>query len=267
MSSLEEIGSLLGLLAFAGLAVLVFLTFQQARHIRRLRDWAGRAPERAAAAAAREGGMDQDAEEEPLEEEEEATLAAMAGDRGPRFAAARERLGRGWAQFDRRMPVEPKLLVGGLVAVFAGVAIATGAFGLLGDGETVREPDRVESGDGGGQGGGDGGGREREPRPPRVAVLNGTAPPGGTGVPGVADKFGADVEAAGFRLGAVDNAGSYPTTLVMYSPGSEEVAEEVADALAPTLGSPTVQEMTPEIEAVARNADVAVVVGQDNAAT
>ena len=47
MDLLKEIGAILGFVAFGGLAVLVFMTFQQARHLRRLREWAGRAPERA----------------------------------------------------------------------------------------------------------------------------------------------------------------------------------------------------------------------------
>ena len=52
MDMIENIGAYLGLAAFLGLAVLALLYFQQARDVRRLRDWAGRAPERAAAAAA-----------------------------------------------------------------------------------------------------------------------------------------------------------------------------------------------------------------------
>jgi hypothetical protein len=45
---LQTIGALAGLLAVPGLAVLSVLYFGQAREVRRLRDWAGRAPERAA---------------------------------------------------------------------------------------------------------------------------------------------------------------------------------------------------------------------------
>src|SRR4051794_17825610 len=45
---LKTIGALAGLLAVPGLAVLSLLYFGQAREVRRLRDWAGRAPERAA---------------------------------------------------------------------------------------------------------------------------------------------------------------------------------------------------------------------------
>src|SRR5690349_9668669 len=41
-----EIGAFAGLASFFGLVVLALLTFTQARDLRRLRDWAGSAPER-----------------------------------------------------------------------------------------------------------------------------------------------------------------------------------------------------------------------------
>src|SRR3982751_4509306 len=44
---LEKGGAYAGLAAFFGLAVLTVLYFAQARELKRLRDWAGRAPERA----------------------------------------------------------------------------------------------------------------------------------------------------------------------------------------------------------------------------
>src|SRR5918997_5494590 len=43
----EKYGAYVGIAAFFGLAVLTILYFSQARELRRLRDWAGRAPERA----------------------------------------------------------------------------------------------------------------------------------------------------------------------------------------------------------------------------
>lgn len=43
----EKYGAYVGVAAFFGLAVLSLLYFSQARELRRLRDWAGRAPERA----------------------------------------------------------------------------------------------------------------------------------------------------------------------------------------------------------------------------
>jgi len=44
----EKYGAYVGIAAFFGLAVLSLLYFAQAREVRRLREWAGRAPERAA---------------------------------------------------------------------------------------------------------------------------------------------------------------------------------------------------------------------------
>ncbi len=48
MELIQEIGSYAGLAAIPGLAILSALLFSQARDVRRLREWAGRAPERAA---------------------------------------------------------------------------------------------------------------------------------------------------------------------------------------------------------------------------
>src|SRR5213592_2617889 len=50
---LKTIGALAGLAAVPGLGVLSLLYFGQAREVRRLREWAGRAPERAAELEAR----------------------------------------------------------------------------------------------------------------------------------------------------------------------------------------------------------------------
>src|ERR1700754_1891119 len=44
----EKYGAYVGIAAFFGLAILFLLYFVQAREVRRLREWAGRAPERAA---------------------------------------------------------------------------------------------------------------------------------------------------------------------------------------------------------------------------
>jgi hypothetical protein len=43
----ERFGAYAGIAAFFGLALLAILYFAQARELKRLRDWAGRAPERA----------------------------------------------------------------------------------------------------------------------------------------------------------------------------------------------------------------------------
>ena len=44
----DKFGAYVGIAAFFGLAILTLLYFAQAREVKRLREWAGRAPERAA---------------------------------------------------------------------------------------------------------------------------------------------------------------------------------------------------------------------------
>ena len=48
LHTVERIGSFAGLASFLGLAVFALLLFAHGRDIRRLRDWAGSAPEREA---------------------------------------------------------------------------------------------------------------------------------------------------------------------------------------------------------------------------
>ena len=52
MEIIEQIGAYAGLASIVGLAILSALYFSQARDVKRLREWAGRAPERAAEQAA-----------------------------------------------------------------------------------------------------------------------------------------------------------------------------------------------------------------------
>ncbi|MGH2838531.1 MAG: hypothetical protein ACRDJY_09335, partial [Thermoleophilaceae bacterium] len=52
MDVIQDVGAYAGFAAVVGLAVLSALYFSQARDLRRLREWAGRAPERAAEQAA-----------------------------------------------------------------------------------------------------------------------------------------------------------------------------------------------------------------------
>jgi hypothetical protein len=286
MNSLEEIGALLGFVAFAGLAVLVFLTFQQARHIRRLRDWAGRAPERAAAQAARDAGEDVPEDEEdgavaeqPAAADEAAAPAVSTPDRAPatsepayelaggesRWDHFREEVRVRWIEWDRRSPVDLKLLLGGILAVVLGLGIATGGFGLFGgdDGGTGSQTKAAKQAKN--SGGSDSKDTTTEEEDGvEVAVLNGTAPAGGTGVPGVADKVSGDVEGAGFTVGEVDDAGSFTASVVMYSGDGQADAEDLAAAMEALLGPTEVVEMTPEVEALAGGASVALIVGQDD---
>ena len=54
MEIIEQIGAYAGLASIVGLAILSALYFSQARDVKRLREWAGRAPERAEEAPAQQ---------------------------------------------------------------------------------------------------------------------------------------------------------------------------------------------------------------------
>jgi hypothetical protein len=64
MHLVQEIGSYAGFAAVVGLAVLSALYFSQARDVKRLREWAGRAPERAAEEEARIAAQAQAAQQQ-----------------------------------------------------------------------------------------------------------------------------------------------------------------------------------------------------------
>jgi hypothetical protein len=251
--------------------VLAFLTFQQARHVRRLREWAGRSPERDAIEAERVTGAAQEAT--IARAGSRAAAAESHGDedfdepeeKGPGFFdRLRGEAAYRWEELDRRSPVEPKILVAALIAVIVGVAVVTSGFGLLGG--SSDEPASTVEADGG-NGDGDKGGSSGSEEPPvtKVAVLNGTAPEGGVGVPGVAVAAGGFVEDAGFTLGEVTDAPTSVTvSIVMYKAGFEEDAAELAAALESQLGTTETLAMDPAVEAVVGKADMALVVGQDD---
>ncbi|GIK78514.1 MAG: LytR C-terminal domain-containing protein [Thermoleophilia bacterium] len=244
MDLLKEIGAILGFVAFVGLAVLVFMTFQQARHLRRLREWAGRSPERAAAeadraAAAAEATMPRIGEEPGTgEPSEPGGLTRIRGEVAYRYE-----------ELDRRSPVSPLVLGAGLLALLAAAAILTGGFGLLADDDGKRASTKAE-----------------RPSEPVVAVLNGTAPEGGVGVPGTAKAASAFVEDAGWKVGEVGDAGSFSASTAMFAEGAKSDARELADDLVDQLGEIEVVPMTPEVEEAAKGAELALVVGQDDQA-
>lgn len=264
MELIKEIGAFAGLVAFLGLALLALLSFAQGRDIRRLREWAGSAPERDAerkestSAAAQERAEEmrrleeaRDTERHAAELREQRRERREAGlpelTRGERL---RERFSRGGAVnsgdgFAARLG-QPRYLVAIFVVlalVVGGVAYAT----LHGSG-----------GDGGGKGGGKRAARTVKPSEIEVSVLNGTA------VPGLAATFGDKVERHGFQLGAVTNSNSsFAESVVMFRRGDGREAHRVAAA----LEIPRVQPMTGEISSVSAGAPVAVVIGEDNASS
>jgi hypothetical protein len=251
---IKEIGAFAGLAAFLGLAVLAMLAFSQARDIRRLREWAGSAPERdserkdstSAAASKR-------AEElRALEDARTAERAALdqrderrkRRDAGLPELTRRERLGEGFSNFGSRI-AEPRYLVGIFVVV---LLLAAGAVYVATQGSDSAD----------GKGGKTKSAKATKPGEIEVTVLNGTA------VPGLAAEFGDKVEGKGFKLGAVTNSStSFAESMVMFERGHAPEARKVAKA----LDISQVKLMSADIESVSGGASVSVIVGEDNAAT
>ncbi|HEX8752343.1 MAG TPA: LytR C-terminal domain-containing protein [Solirubrobacterales bacterium] len=252
MRVVEHIGAFAGLAAFLGLGVLALLSFAQGRDIRRLREWAGSAPERdaerkettSAVAAQRAEELralqeQRTAEHQAVAEREERRRRREAG--LPETSRT-ERASSRFSGIGERL-AEPRYLVGLFVVmlvVVGGIAYA------------------IVSGSGGG---GSNHGRQTaakiSPGEVEVAVLNGTA------VSGLAQDFGDKVQKKGYKLGAVTNTtSSFTNSVVMFQRGHAPEARRIAKQ----LQIPRVQLMTVEVEGVAGGATVAVIAGEDNAA-
>jgi hypothetical protein len=265
---IKEIGAFAGLLAFLGLALLALLSFAQGRDIRRLREWAGSAPERDAdrkdstsAAAAERAEEMRKLEEARDEERRAADLREHRRERREaglpeltRSERLRERFSRNGGSGSgsrsgggglRARLGDPRYLVGlfvVLVVIAGGVAYAVS-----------------QGGDGGSSS--SGGKQVSHPLKPseiEVTVLNGTA------VEGLAGTYGNMVERHGYQLGAVTNSrSSFAESVVMFQQSEARAAHRVADSLEISR----VQPMTSEIASLSAGAPVAVVVGEDNAST
>lgn len=257
MELIEQIGAFAGLAAFLGLALLAMLAFSQARDIRRLREWAGSAPERdterkeatsaVAAKRAEELRALDDARTAERDAVEDRELRRRRREEGLPERTRGERARGALSGFGEQL-AQPRYLAALFVAV---LVVAGGAAYLVTQG----------SGDDGGK---SGKGRAAKTKPAvakpgeiEVTVLNGTA------VPGLAATFGDQVESRGFQLGAVTNSTtSFGESVVMFKRGNAPEARRVAAA----LGIPDVRLMTPDVAAVSGGAPVSVVVGEDNAA-
>lgn len=260
MELIKEIGAIAGLGAFVGLAVLSLLYFSQARDVRRLRDWAGRAPERDAEGveatsdlAAERAEEIRKVEEERRQREEVQSAEQQATTKREQRRQRREaglpaqtRMERLRQFFSRgpggRMP-EPRYLAVVIGAVIVlGVGVAAAATQLLG-------------GNGNDKGSNNG---VVKPSQVEVAVLNGTNPP----VQGLAGTVGNKLEGKGFKVGVVTNSrNSFTESVVMFTRGHKPEAVKVGKG----LGINKVRLMTPEIRGDSAGAMVSVVVGQDNA--
>jgi len=225
----ERVGAYVGLAAFLGLAVLALLYFSQARDVKRLREWAGRAPERSVELAERAGETERATEVAP------ATPAAAAAHSLPTtpFSQAEQPRPRKPLRERIRNVHIPQLRYIAFVAL--GVLVLGGAaFGAIqltnddgGSGPAAKRADRASEGRSKGSDQNRRAGANVDPAQVTVAVLNGTT------VQGLAAKVGEEVRAGGFRLGTIGNAARIDETTseVLYRDNQSRVARAVANRL------------------------------------
>lgn len=259
LHTVERIGSFAGLASFLGLAVFALLLFAHGRDIRRLRDWAGSAPEREQermeatqsiaaqrAEELRELEESRTAEHDAIEQRE---VRRQRREEGLPERTRGERLRERFSGFGESLS-RPALL-----------AILFVVFLLVAGGVVYAVTNSGDSSSGAKSG--DGGNRKAaaakvKPGEIEVAVLNGTS------VTGLAATWGDKIEKKGFELGAVTNTNStFEESVVMFEPGAKPEAKEVAER----LNIKKVQPMVAEVAEVSNEAKVSVVVGEDNAAT
>jgi LytR cell envelope-related transcriptional attenuator len=255
--TVERIGSFAGLASFLGLAVFALLLFAHGRDIRRLRDWAGSAPEREQerleatqsiaaqrAEELRELEESRTAEHEAVEQRETRRQRREQGlpeTRGERFRGRFSGFGESLSR--------PALL-GILFVVF--LLVAGGVVYAV----TNSGSDSSTAAKGGGKGK-QATAAKIKPGEIEVAVLNGTS------VTGLAATWGDKIESKGFELGAVTNTNStFEDSVVMFEPGAKPEAKVVAQR----LNIKKVEPMVAEVAEVSNEAKVSVVVGEDNAA-
>jgi len=234
---IQTVGGYAGLVALLGLGVLSFLVFSQARDIRRLREWAGGAPER-------------DAEVREVSEivaEERSQELKVLADREERRMERAGVLDQGfWDRLGRS---------GRIIAIVAavlvlGAAAAWAATSLLGsDSDTNPQQQRraqvAEQA------------QQLKPAQIKVSVLNGT----GGAETGVAAEYADALEEDNFNLGVVTDAPeTFTESVVMYTRGNVAAAKKVGKA----VGIESTELMLSDIADLTSGADVAVVIGTDH---
>lgn len=279
MHLIQEIGSYAGLAAIPGLAILSALYFSQARDVRRLREWAGRAPERTVAPA-RVAPRPATQAAQPS-----ARPASAAG--GASAAAATATVARpAPAEIGPTHPPVPRVPPAGQTSIIGPGAITAGTS----DPWYRRVAGRLPAARylaillvgilviGGGiafaitQLGGSSGSSARQPAPPAakpaapastairpadvsVSVLN------ATGVTGLAHTVGSKLEQQGFKLEnqLTASQGQVAESVVEFKPGATRAAALVRRKLGITQIEPADRASLMQ----GGNADVVVVLGAD----
>jgi hypothetical protein len=294
---IQEIGSYAGLAAIPGLAILSALYFSQARDVRRLRDWAGRAPERTAEAA--QGGR---VVARPAPQTAAAQQPATAARPAPATqAASAAGAGGGTATATRPAtaaspgthPPVPRVHTGGqttilgagaggsdngqdpwyrraadrlpaaryIAIVLVGIVVIGGgiAYGLTQMGGDSSSSSSSSDGNVGSKSTkkDDSGTSAPVVKPADVSV----AVLNGTTVNGLASNIGTKLEQQGFQVGNEDNSnqGQVNESVVLFKPGRSREAALVRRRLRLTQIEPADQQSLSQ----SGGADVIVVLGSD----
>ncbi len=254
MHLIERIGSYVGFASFLGLAILALLYFSQARDLRRLREWAGRAPERAA-------DMERTAQQ-PATHVPPALPASQHQLPATPFSRATVRKRKPLRERIRNVHIPDwryLALTAAGVLVLGGAAY--GAVELIGNnGGSNRSPAGGTQKAARHRHGGSNG-RNRNPQASvtpghvTVAILNGTT------VQGLAAKMGEQVRAGGFTLGTIGNAARIDQgkSQVLYRKGQAAAARAVANR----LGIQAVGQADTVNAEIAGSFDAIVLVGSD----
>lgn len=237
MDLVERVGAYVGLASFLGLAILALLYFSQARDVRRLREWAGRAPERATDLAATQ------------QHHLPPTPLTQVDQKKPR-KPLRERIRNIHIPQFRYLA----LALGGLVIL---IGAGFGAVQLLEDNNSSSEsPARAAKSRDKSDGGKSSAGTTNvNPSSVTVAVLNGTT------IAGLAAVVGEEARGDGFTLGTVTNAAqtNQAKSEVLYRSGQKNAAAAVARKLKINATKP----VDPLSADLAGSFDVVVLVGAD----
>jgi LytR cell envelope-related transcriptional attenuator len=289
----QEIGAAAGVAAVVGLAVLSALSFSQAREVKRLREWAGRAPERSGRGVSTGPGRAAGVRL-PAQPQTAATASgAPASLTGPRPATPADASGPPPVapQPVRRTPspqrpitrpaasravpqqtviIPPRrsqpwysrigtryvavVLVGLLVL---GSAAAYGVTRLTGDDGGDSSGNAQANNDNGLPSKPKRNGAAVKPGNVTVAVLNGTT------VPGLAAALSDQIAAAGFKKGTINDYSDkqLAESVVQYAPGHQAEAKAVSRRVGISQGEP----VTADSRALAGDATVIVIAGADKA--
>jgi LytR cell envelope-related transcriptional attenuator len=293
LAIVQEIGAVAGWAAVVGLAVLSALYFSQARDVKRLREWAGRAPERSGPGVATVPGHAAGAPP-PAQPQTAATAsgapasltgpgpATAAGASGPPAVAAQpvQRTPSPQRPITRpaalravpqETPISPPRRSQPWYSRIGTRYIAVALVGLLVLGGAATYGVTQLTGDDGGDNSGnaqatnDNGSRKKpnrnaaaiKPGNVPVAVLNGTT------VPGLAAALRDQIAAAGFKKGTIDvfSDQQLAESVVQYAPGHQAEAKAVGR----TVGISQLEPVTANSRVLAGDATVIVIAGADKA--